>query len=182
MADLIVPYRDLGLGDARPYLVLTVTGPDGTKRGPIPGLIDTGADGTVLPAGYAPLMGYTAADIVGQQGTQVGGSVTMWRATRPSRAFIPEIPGVVFDLNPCFVQGSQIALWGRGDLMHHFEVSIAERRKEVLPHAGGSVTSLQVGRSRPSSGRAQVSVVAVSPTARLSQEHTAETPAAILKT
>jgi hypothetical protein len=42
MADLKVAYRDLGLGDVRPYLVLTVTGPDGTKQGPIPGLIDTG--------------------------------------------------------------------------------------------------------------------------------------------
>jgi hypothetical protein len=130
MADLTVAYRDLGLGDVRPYLVLSVTGPDGTKQGPIPGLIDTGADGTVLPAGYAPLMGYTAADVVPQQGTQVGGSVTMMQATRPSRAFIPEIADVVFDINPCFVQGCQIALWGRRDLMAHFDICIAEHRKE----------------------------------------------------
>jgi Retroviral aspartyl protease len=130
MADLTVAYRDLGLGDSRPYLVLTVVGPDGTKQGPIPGLIDTGADGTVLPAGYAPLMGYTAADIVAQQGTQVGGSVTMLQATRPSRAFIPEIPGVVFDINPCFVQGCQIALWGRRDLLHHFDLHLQERQKQ----------------------------------------------------
>jgi Retroviral aspartyl protease len=137
MADLTVAYRDLGLGDARPYLVLTVKGPDGIKQGSIPGLIDTGADGTVLPAGYAPLMGYTAADIVAEQGMQVGGSVTMWRATRPSRACIPEIPDVVFEINPCFVQGCQIALWGRKDLMHHFEICIMERRKEFsLTRAG----------------------------------------------
>jgi hypothetical protein len=130
MADLIVAYRDLGLGDYRPYLVLTVTGPDGSKRGPIAGLIDTGADGTVLPSGYAPLMGYTVADIVAEQGTQVGGSVTMWRATRPSQAYIPELPDVVFAFNPCFVQGCQIPLWGRSDLMQHFDVTIMERHKQ----------------------------------------------------
>lgn len=80
MPDLTVAYRDLGLGELRPFLVLTVTGPGGAK-GAIAGLIDSGADGTVLPAGYASLMGYMAADLIAEQGTQVGGSVTMWQAT-----------------------------------------------------------------------------------------------------
>lgn len=128
-ADLIVAYRDLGLGEPRPFLVLAVTGPRGAK-GPIAGLIDSGADGTVLPAGYAPLMGYSASELVAQQGAQVGGSVTMWQATRPSQAFIPEIPDLVFDLSPCFVHGCQTALWGRKDLLHHFDVHIMERRKQ----------------------------------------------------
>jgi hypothetical protein len=131
MTDLTVAYRDLGLGELRPFLVLTVTGPGGAK-GPIAGLIDSGADGTVLPAGYASLMGYMAADLIAGQGTQVGGSVTMWQATKPSQAFIPEIPGHVFDINPCFVHGCQTALWGRKDLLHHFDVHIKERRKEFL--------------------------------------------------
>ncbi|HUB75015.1 MAG TPA: hypothetical protein VL979_13405 [Solirubrobacteraceae bacterium] len=130
MPDLTVAYRSFGLGEPRPYLVLMVTGPDGTKQGPIPGLIDTGADGTVLPFGYAPLMGYEPADLVAEQATQVGGSVTMHRATRPGRAFVPEIPDLVFEITPSFVQGARIALWGRKDLLHHFEMSIAERRKE----------------------------------------------------
>jgi hypothetical protein len=128
--DLVLAYQDLGLGAMRPYLVLHVTGPDGVKQGSIPGLIDSGADGTVLPAGYAPLMGYTAADTVAQQGTQVGGSVTMRRATRPSTAIVPEIPDCVFEIMPSFVQGCQIALWGRADLMHHFDVNIMERRRQ----------------------------------------------------
>ncbi len=75
-------------------------------------------------------MGYTSADIVAQQGTQVGGSVTMWRATRPSTAIVPEIPDCVFEITPSFVQGCQLALWGRMDLMHHFDVHIMERRKQ----------------------------------------------------
>jgi len=57
MPDLTVAYRDLGLGELRPFLVLMVAGPGGAK-GSIAGLIDSGADGTVLPAGYASLMGY----------------------------------------------------------------------------------------------------------------------------
>ena len=129
MADLVVAYRDLGLGEARPYLVLTVTGPTG-KQGPIAGLIDSGADGTVLPAGYAPLMGYTAGDLKAEQGTQVGGSVTVYRANVSSQAFVPEIPGRVFDLNPCFVQGCQTPLWGRSCLMRHFDITIMETKQQ----------------------------------------------------
>jgi hypothetical protein len=129
MPDLLVAYRDLGLGELRPILILHVTGPGGAQ-GDIAGLIDSGADGTVLPAGYAPLMGYTPADVAAHQGAGVGGSVTMHQATKPSKAFVPEIPGLVFELNPCFVQGCQIALWGRKDLMYHFDVQIMERRKQ----------------------------------------------------
>jgi len=134
---LVVAYRDLGLGELRPFLVLTVIGPGGNRRGSIAGLIDSGADGTVLPAGYASLMGYLAPDLVAEQGAQVGGSVTMWRAERSSRAFIPEIPQLVFDIDPSFVHGCQIALWGRKDLLHHFDVHIMERRKQfaVTPSA-----------------------------------------------
>jgi hypothetical protein len=130
MADpLVVAYRDLGLGELRPFLVLTVTGPGGAT-GPIAGLIDSGADGTVLPAGYAPLMGYTATDLVAEQGAQVGGTVTMWQAAKPSQAFIPEIPGFVFELQPCFINGCQTPLWGRKDLFQHFDVNVMERRKQ----------------------------------------------------
>ncbi|HEV2944374.1 MAG TPA: hypothetical protein VGX26_04600 [Solirubrobacteraceae bacterium] len=129
MSELVVAYRDLGLGEPRPFLILNVTGPGGAK-GPIAGLIDTGADGTVLPAGYAPLMGYSPADIAAQQGAGVGGSVTMHQATKPSKAVIPEIPDFEFEINPCFVEGCQIALWGRKDLMQHFDVKIMERKKQ----------------------------------------------------
>lgn len=60
---LVVAYRDLGFGAARPYLVLSVTGVNG-QTGLVAGLIDSGADNTVLPAGYAPLMGYTGDSLV----------------------------------------------------------------------------------------------------------------------
>jgi hypothetical protein len=40
------------------------------------------------------------------------------------------LPDLVFDLHPSFVQGCQIALWGRKDLLYHFDVHIMERRKQ----------------------------------------------------
>ncbi len=137
MPDLIVAYRDLGMGEPRPFLVLTVTGPSGAT-GSIAGLIDTGADGTVLPTGYAPLMGYSPADIAAEQGAGVGGSVTMHQATRPSKATIPEIPEFEFEINPCFVEGCQVALWGRKDLLRHFDVMIMERSQQFSLTRSGS--------------------------------------------
>jgi hypothetical protein len=77
-------------------------------------------------------MGYTAADLDTQQGTQVGGSVTLKNAKVPSTAYVPEIPGFVFDIRPCFVQGCQNALWGRADLMANFDVTIMERKQQFL--------------------------------------------------
>jgi hypothetical protein len=130
MADPIVfAYRQLGLGGARPYLTLHVTGIEG-RSGLIPGIVDSGADNTVLPADYAPLMGYSSADMISVQGTQVGGIVILRQATKSSKAFVPEISSVVFGIKPCFVHGCQTALWGRADLMQHFDVAIMERRKQ----------------------------------------------------
>jgi hypothetical protein len=37
---------------------------------------------------------------------------------------------MVFDINPCFVHGCQTALWGRQDLMDHFDVTIMNRRQQ----------------------------------------------------
>ena len=123
---LVVAYRDFGWGGVRPYLVLQVTGTNGRERA-IPGLVDSGADSTVLPAGYAPLMGYTGADLVTKPGTQVGGSVTLRIATKPSTAYVPELPSFVFSITPYFVQGCQTALWGRADLMQQFDVTFRDR-------------------------------------------------------
>jgi hypothetical protein len=126
---LVIPYSDLGFGGSCPYLFLHVTGLDGRGR-VIPGLIDSGADSTVLPAGYAPLMGYTRADLTLVEGTQVSGSVNLLRATRPAEARVPEFPDLVFDMAPFFVDGCRHALWGRADLMRHFDVTIMERLQQ----------------------------------------------------
>jgi len=113
---LRIPYRELGFGGARPYVFLHVTGLDGVGR-MIPGLIDSGADSTVLPAGYAPLLGYSRSGLERVEGSQVGGSVTLLYAKRASSAYVPEFPERVFEMAPFFVHGCQHALWGRADLM-----------------------------------------------------------------
>jgi hypothetical protein len=128
---LLIPYRELGFGGARPYLFLHVAGLDGRGR-TIPGLIDSGADSSVLPAGYAPLLGYGRADLDRVEGSQVGGSVALLRAIRPSTAYIPEFPELAFEMAPFFVHGCQHALWGRADLMRHFDITISERRQQYL--------------------------------------------------
>jgi hypothetical protein len=110
---------------------LQVTGLDGRGR-TIPGLIDSGADNSVLPAGYAPIMGYSGTDLAFLQGSQVSGSVTLRRATKPAAAYVPELPDLVFDMWPFFVDGCQHALWGRADLMRHFDVTIMERLQQFL--------------------------------------------------
>lgn len=123
------PTASFGYGGARPYLFLHVTGLDGRGR-VIPGLIDSGADRSVLPAGYAPIMGYSGADLAFVQGSQVSGSVTLRRATTPAAAYVPEFPDLIFDMAPFFVDGCQHALWGRADLMRHFDVTIMERLQQ----------------------------------------------------
>lgn len=128
---LVVPYRELGLGGVRPYLFVHVTGPRGHAR-MIPGLIDSGADRTVLPAGFAPLLGYGRSDLVHVEGSHVAGSMSMSEASRPSTAYVPELPDHPFEMNPFFVQGCQQALWGRADLMLRFDVTISESRQEAL--------------------------------------------------
>lgn len=45
-------------------------------------------------------------------------------------AYVPEIPDLVFPINPCFVNGCQNALWGRADLMQQFDVTIMDRRHQ----------------------------------------------------
>jgi len=125
-----LPYRDAFQNGARPYLILHVTGPGGAD-GDIVGLIDSGADGTCLPAEYARLMGYAGADLEIRQGTQVGGTMDMWVARKPAVATVPGMPEAIqFELWPSFVQGSQTPLWGRGDFFMTFGVAFDEPAKE----------------------------------------------------
>jgi hypothetical protein len=128
---LVVPYRRLGVGGVRPYLFVQVVGPRGHAR-MIPGLIDSGADRTVLPAGFAPLLGYSRTELVRVEGSHVAGRMSMSEAARPSTAHVPELPGYSFEMSPFFVHGCQQALWGRADLMLHFDVTISESRQEAL--------------------------------------------------
>lgn len=96
---LTVPYRTLPTnGLPRPYLGLIVTGLDG-KSEVIFGLLDSGADRTCFPWGYAALLGYSQTTLELQQITQVQGTIDVYSATELAAAVVPEIPDIAVTLN-----------------------------------------------------------------------------------
>lgn len=98
----------------------------------IPGLIDTGADTSILPFGYASLLGYTTNSLRTSQAQQVQGLADVYEATEPSSAWIPGAPQDTFMMLPIFIQGALNALWGRRDFLQAFPVAFFESRKEFV--------------------------------------------------
>lgn len=94
------------------------------------GLVDSGADTTSFPFGYASLMGYTPATLNPQMSFGVAGSTTSYLAKEPSSMFVPEVEKIVIDIRPLFIPGSQMVLWGRDDFMMRFDVAIREKAQE----------------------------------------------------
>lgn len=130
-----IAYRALVPGDIpRPILGMQVTGING-RSGIIFGIVDSGADTSAFPFGYASLMGYTAQTLTPETYQQVGGTGTAFRALTASQAVVPEIPTVTVPILPLLVQGAQAALWGRMDFMTYFDVAIyeAEQRFTITP-------------------------------------------------
>jgi hypothetical protein len=127
-----LPYRDVFGGDPRPYLGLQVTGINGWS-GPILGLIDSGADRTCLPAGYARLMGYRTADLEQVHVTVADGSSTaVWNAKRPAQAHVIGLAPITFELWPSFMPGGSSAntLWGRADFFRTFKITFDEQAQQ----------------------------------------------------
>lgn len=127
MPSYTLPYRNALGNGVRPYLTLAVTGVNGAA-GSIVGLIDSGADRTSLPMGFAGLMGYGAGELTaGTVGVADGSTTSVWNATKPSRAFIVGLPQPVFDLFPTFVPGNAVTpLWGRADFFQVFGIGFEE--------------------------------------------------------
>lgn len=125
MRHFTLPYSDAFGTGARPYLVLHVTAPSG-KSGNIWGLIDSGADATSLPLGFASLMGYRPTDLDQREAQQVSGKIDVWVPREPCRAELVGLPDYSFDLTPTFVDGSTHALWGRADFFSAFGVEFDE--------------------------------------------------------
>ena len=99
------------------------------------GLVDSGADTSCFPDGFAPLMGFADSDLEQISGTQAGGATVFRRAKQPVEAWLPEMPGRRIKIQPTFTGGSQ-ALWGRGDFFAAFHVSFDEpgQSLEVVPN------------------------------------------------
>ena len=108
----------------RPYLVLTFTGVNGAS-GNVVGLLDTGADTTALPEGYAALMGYQASQLERREVGTAGGLGYGWQALVPCTASVVGIPALTLNLMPMFIS-SPTPLWGRGDIMRLFALTIED--------------------------------------------------------
>jgi hypothetical protein len=124
------PYRPGPDGQLRPYLLLTLIGLNPGQEIMVSGLVDTGADRSVLPIDYAEELGYTVDDLAPVEVGQVEGSASAWLAEKPCEAFVDGIPSIRFEIEPLFV-ASLNALWGRADLMMNFTVSVSERAREL---------------------------------------------------
>ncbi len=108
--------------------MLHVTGVNG-RDGRILGIVDSGADTSSFPFGYASLMGYTPQTLVPETFGQAGGTGTAFRAQQPCTAYVPEIPQVVVSMTPSFIPGAQMVLWGRKDFMTYFDVAFQETQQ-----------------------------------------------------
>lgn len=125
------PFKPGTDGHPRPYLWLTLQGPRNGPEIPVIGLVDSGADKSVLPIDYAQLLGYEAEDLTSVEVGQVEGSASAWDAQTPCEAFVNGIPDVRFEIKPLFV-ATLDALWGRADLMATYRISISERDQELM--------------------------------------------------
>jgi len=127
------PYRPGPDGQLRPYLLLTLVGLKPGQETMISGLVDTGADRSVLPIDYAEELGYTVDDLAPVEVGQVEGSASAWLAQKPCGAIVDGIPELEFEISPLFV-ASLNALWGRADLMTAYTVSVSEKMQELTLH------------------------------------------------
>jgi hypothetical protein len=114
----------------RPYLFFELQAVDGSWRR-AQGLIDTGADVSVLPLARALQLGVEAASLAPERGQQVAGSIVIWRGRTPLRARIVGLEANEFDLRPAFVQALQTPLLGRTDFMSRWGVTINEPARRL---------------------------------------------------
>jgi hypothetical protein len=119
------PYSD---GSERPYVLIHVNALDG-PGGDVWGLLDTGADVTCLPLGYAALIGYTPEQLDTSIGGSAGGSMTIWSARVPIRAWLVGLEPQPFELWPTFTEGVDTPLWGRRDVLLKFPTLFDEAAK-----------------------------------------------------
>jgi hypothetical protein len=134
-ASVVAPYKRGPDGQWRPYLLLTLIGVKSGVEIEILGLVDTGADRSVLPLDYAAELGYRADDLASVEVGQVEGSASAWLAQKPCKASVDGIPEVEFEIAPLFVSSLNV-LWGRADLMMSFTISVSEKNKELTLQPG----------------------------------------------
>jgi hypothetical protein len=111
----------------RPYLWLDVQGPN-KQRERIRGIVDSGADNSVLPDEYIRVFGYTPETLSPCNIQQVEGSCEGHRALVPCTATIVKAEAVEFELQPLFMS-TDIPLWGRHDFLAVFHLVVEQRHE-----------------------------------------------------
>lgn len=95
-----------------PLSVVDPERPRGGPNVPIVGLVDTGADKSVLPIDYGQLLGYQAGDLAPVEVGQVEGSASAQDAQKPCEAFVNGVPSVKSSrFNRCSSPHSTLS-WG----------------------------------------------------------------------
>jgi len=118
-------YDDSVDGVARPYLRLTLVGPSG-KRVPVLGVVDTGADFSILPIAFAEELGFTFHALRLVPGGHAGGDDWFRKAEEGVSARFRKLD-VAFELEPRYANTNTPA-WGRKDFLRWWNLTLSERR------------------------------------------------------
>jgi Aspartyl protease len=127
---LTAPYRPGPDGQLRPYLLLTLIGLKPDYEVEISGLVDTGADRSVLPIDYAEELGYMVDDLKPVDVSQVEGTASAWVAKKPCEAFVDGLPEIRFKIEPLSSPASTSS-GGKPDLMMNFKIGVSEKDREL---------------------------------------------------
>ena len=127
-----LPYETGPGGRKRPYLTLVLAGPSTTVL--VRGLLDSGADVSVLPSIFIPHLGLGPEELEEVPIATSSGSGTAVHATRPLWAFIPGYDARRVPLRPLFLEEVGEASWGR-DFMSVYSVAFAEQDQQFSLYA-----------------------------------------------
>ena len=117
------PYTRVGNIVLCPWLQLEVTGPNG-KAKTIRGIVDSGADISVLPFDYALILGYDLGALTEIPNVEGGSNckIEAYQSPQHCTATVVEIPDHGFTLEPMFLKDTTKILWGQADFMAKFDV------------------------------------------------------------
>jgi hypothetical protein len=93
-------------------------------------LVDTGADGVLLPFALASLMGFSTSDLESQQSAAVGGAATVWRPRGPLDVEI-ELGGHWLSLPSLAFAEKTPPLLGRDLIFRNFELRMSATETEL---------------------------------------------------
>lgn len=128
-----VPWTDIGKGQSAPLLTVGLRR-HGVVMPVTPMLlVDTGADGTMLPRYWATSLGFRAADLIPEENTVAGGIVKVDRPSDLTGTEV-EIDGVWLSLPSLrFADRLLFPLLGRDVIFANFDLKMTATDFHLLP-------------------------------------------------